>query len=521
MLFRAFVLVGILTLTSCLDNKDYTLDTLTLTPSVALPVAFGDISLQDLISNKDSTYLRAYSDGLLYLYYSQKLASQDIRSLFTLPNNSYPISFSIPAGTLPAQSSDSPPVVITQTLDLNLSPEQLSEILLKSGTLNYTMALSAATNPANGLPIDIIVTLTDVVDKTTGAPLNFTSSLGTGSKSLQNYIIKMNKNKFNIQVSMILKKRTSTVFVQSNTKLNIQLGFNNLDFTYIKGFLGDQTTSLPTQSVDLTVFSSSLKKAKVSFAQPIIKMDVRNDYGVPCEVTFNKLEASKTGAVLPITISPASPVALNFPTTFGTSATTSVSVTNAAAVLDFAPTKLTYAASARINKGLSSGVDFLADTSKLNVTLSTEVPLYGQASGVSVMDTMKIDLSSVKQSTVISSSLQIKTVNQLPLDANIQFYFMDKNYAIIDSLFTSNQTYIVKASTVTAAGDLQTASTGEVKLDMTSEKLNKLFSSSYLLVRSKLNTSKNSSGALVNVKFKSSYKLKMNVGLLAKLSIKS
>lgn len=116
MLFRAFVLVGILTLTSCLDNKDYTLDTLTLTPSVALPVAFGDISLQDLISNKDSTYLRAYSDGLLYLYYSQKLASQDIRSLFTLPNNSYPISFSIPAGTLPAQSSDSPPVVITQTL---------------------------------------------------------------------------------------------------------------------------------------------------------------------------------------------------------------------------------------------------------------------------------------------------------------------------------------------------------------------------------------------------------------------
>lgn len=495
MLFRAFVLVGILTLTSCLDNKDYTLDTLTLTPSVALPVAFGDISLQDLISNKDSTYLRAYSDGLLYLYYSQKLASQDIRSLFTLPNNSYPISFSIPAGTLPAQSSDSPPVVITQTLDLNLSPEQLSEILLKSGTLNYTMALSAATNPANGLPIDIIVTLTDVVDKTTGAPLNFTSSLGTGSKSLQNYIIKMNKNKFNIQVSMILKKRTSTVFVQSNTKLNIQLGFNNLDFTYIKGFLGDQTTSLPTQSVDLTVFSSSLKKAKVSFAQPIIKMDVRNDYGVPCEVTFNKLEASKTGAVIPITISPASPVALNFPTAFGTSATTSVSVTNAAAVLDFAPTKLTYAASARINKGLSSGVDFLADTSKLNVTLSTEVPLYGQASGVSVVDTMKIDLSSVKQSTVISSSLQIKTVNQLPLDANIQFYFMDKNYAIIDSLFTSNQTYIVKASTVTAAGDLQTASTGEVKLDMTSEKLNKLFSSSYLLVRSKLNTSKNSSGA--------------------------
>jgi len=128
MLFRALVLVFVLTLTSCINNKDYNLDSLTLTPSVALPIAFGNISILDLISDKDSSYLKVYPDGLLYFYYSQTLPSQDIRSLFKLPNNTYNLSpaFSIPAGTLPAQPADSPPVTVTQILDLNLSPEKLT-----------------------------------------------------------------------------------------------------------------------------------------------------------------------------------------------------------------------------------------------------------------------------------------------------------------------------------------------------------------------------------------------------------
>jgi hypothetical protein len=250
-------------------------------------------------------------------------------------------------------------------------------------------------------------------------------------------------------------------------------------------------------------------------------MDVRNDYGVPCEVNFQKLEARKTGATLPILTSPANPVTLNFPTAFGTSANTSLNITNAVQVLDFSPTQLAYSATARINKGLSSGANFISDTSKLKVTMTADVPLYGQASGITLADTLKVDLGSISQSSVIASSLKIKTTNQLPLDANIQLYLLDKNYVILDSIFTSNQTYLVKASSVTTAGDLLTAGTSDLKLDLSTDKINKLFSSSYILVRSKLNTTKDANGTLLNVKFKTAYKLKINVGLLAKMSIKS
>ena len=72
---------------------------------------------------------------------------------------------------------------------------------------------------------------------------------------------------------------------------------------------------------------------------------------------------------------------------------------------------------------------------------------------------------------------------------------------------------------MTSAGDLSKAGTADLVLDLSADKLNKLFSSSHLIIRSKLNTTKDANGVLLNVKFKSTYKLKMNVGLMAKLNV--
>lgn len=518
MRFNPLVFAGLLVLASCLDSKDYDIDKVTLTPTVALPLAFGNISILDLISDKDSSFLRVYPDGLLYFYYSQSLASQDIKGLFDLPNNVNNTSFDVPQGTLPPSSADVQLASVTKAIDLNLSPEQLTEILLKSGTLNSTISLT----PANAsLPFEVRVTLTDVVQKTSLQPLTFTAGNGVTTRQLRDYVIKCVSNRFNIKLDFILKSRTSSVFIANNTRANVQLSFTGMDFSYIRGFFGDQSATIPAQTIDLGVFNSSLNKSKVSFVQPLITMKVRSDYGMACEVSFSKLQASKPGATLPFQISPASPVNLAFPTTLGTSANTTVSVLNASDLLNFSPTKLEYAATARINKGVPAASNFLADTSKLRVTMTTEIPLYGKASGVLLIDTLKIDLNEVDESTVTTASMKIKSVNEMPLDAFIQLYMADQNYTILDSLFTANQTFLVKASTVTAAGELQTAGNSDVQINLDPQKLNKLFKSKYLLVRSVMNTTKDNTGASLNVKFKSSYKLKLNVGMLAKLNIKS
>ena len=151
--------------------------------------------------------------------------------------------------------------------------------------------------------------------------------------------------------------------------------------------------------------------------------------------------------------------------------------------------------------------------------MSAEIPLYGRASGFSLADTLTLDFGDLTSSSVILASLKVKTVNEMPLDANIQLYLADKNYHILDSIFASNQTYLIKASTVTGGGDLAKAGTADLLLDLSADKLNKLFSSNHLIIKSKLNTTKDANGVLLNVKFKSTYKLKMKVGLMAKLNI--
>lgn len=517
--YRALIFIAILALSACIDNKDYTLDSLTIKPTEAIPLASGNVSILDLISDQDSTYLKTYSDGLLYLSYSETLKSTDIRDKFNIPNNNSTASFDVPVGSLPASSSDAQYATLNKQIDLNLTPQQLSEILLKGGSINYSASLSAATSPANGLPFEVNVTMTDVVDKNTLAPLTFTATNGASSKSLVNAIMKMDRNKFNIKLDLVLKKRTQAVFVPAGTKLNVQLSFVNLDFTYIKGFFGDQTVNIPPQSIEMTVFNSSLKKSQVSFAQANVTLSVKNDYGVPVEVTFSKLEARKTGSTLPFQITPSSPVTLNSPATLGATALTTVTVTNGSAIVNYSPTALYYAASARINKGLADGVDFMADTSKMRVALAAEVPLYGYASGITMLDTLKVDLGDADKSTVQSASLKIHAVNQMPLDVYAQLYLADKNYQIIDSLFKSNQTYLVKSASVTAAGDLDKATTSDLTLILDPDKVAKIFTSNYLVVRSRLNTAKDANGSLLNVKFKSTYKLNLNVGLMATLNI--
>ena len=107
----------------------------------------------------------------------------------------------------------------------------------------------------------------------------------------------------------------------------------------------------------------------------------------------------------------------------------------------------------------------------------------------------------------------------MPLNIKLQIYFADENHDVLDSIFVTNQTDFVKASTVTANGELSVAGVSDQSFGMAPERLNNLFGSKYLIIKALMNTARDESGALLNVKFKSSYRLKLHFGLLAKLKI--
>ncbi len=500
---------------SCIDQNDYSLKSVEVSPTVALPLVFGELAIQDLIKGEDSAYVKVDSDDVVYLSYSQTLATQGIRELFTVPDKSLNRSFFVPPATIPPHTKDIRSDSIVEVVDLGLSPEQLNEISFKAGSISYS---TTSSNPSLSGKYEINISLPDFVSKTTAKSIN-TNIATTGSINLSDYVVKLNKNKFNLKMVLVLKKSTSPLVINNSSFVNLKLSFLGMDFNYILGFFGDQTASIPAETVDVGTFGSSLSKADVSFAQPKISLEVTNDNGVPCQVNFTEFEAQNSTSSLAVTLSPSSPIAIAYPTQIGTSAKTTVSIANVKELLDFAPTRFYYKSDARINKGLISGNNFLADTSKLKVKLNVDVPLYGHASNINLLDTIKIDLGNVDQSSVNSAFLKTKISNELPLDARVQFYMTDDKYRIIDSLLLTSQTGLVKGSTVTQSGELQSPGLSDQLIQLEKSKVDKIFTAKYIIIRAAMNTSKDANGALPDVKFKSKYKMSIDLGLLANLKV--
>jgi hypothetical protein len=502
---------------SCIDQSDYELDGVTLNPTLALPLVKGNLTIGDMLNDEDLGAFKTYSDGLMYIAYEDQFISQDIRDLFNIPNLTVNKSFVMPGMVVPPLTKELRSDSIISVVDFGMSPEKLSEILLESGSIGFSTTLNP---PTSQLDYEVALVLPGF--KSSSNQSLHTTIKGSGNIDLANYKLNLTDNKFDLKLVLIFRKKSTTTTISPATSVNVQLNFGGFKFTHIKGFLGDQTTSLDAQTMDLSAFDGELfEGAQISLAQPKVTFTVFNGNGIPSNVNFIKLEARKAGAApMSIVLNPANPVSLAYPDVIGIVKETSVSVVNVKDLLDYAPTEIFYQADARINPGVTSGTNFLLDSSRLKVKLNVEVPLWGSASGIVLKDTLDIDLSNTESSEVSSASLKLKLINQFPLDGNVQFVLTDDKYNVIETLLLPTQTNIIKGSTVDSDGELQAAGAFLGTIDLDKARIEKLFAAKHVIIAASLQTSRNSAGAATNVKFMADYFLSIEAGILATLKLK-
>src|SRR5690606_25728394 len=147
------------------------------------------------------------------------------------------------------------------------------------------------------------------------------------------------------------------------------------------------------------------------------------------------------------------------------------------------------------------------------------VPLYGNASNIVLSDTVEIDLSDVDESNIESAALKVKATNQLPIQARIQFLLADENYIIFDSLLAVDQTLLIKSSEVDSNGELLTAGVVDELIPIEQTKINRIFETKNIIIRARVSTTPGSGNTFPDVRFKSDYRLNVNLGLQAKLKI--
>ncbi len=512
---RPLLVFFCLALTSCIDSDEYDVEGLTTSPSVTLPLAYGDLGIEDFLSSRDSAYIRVYDDGLVYLFYEQTLESPDIRNLIDIPDRSFIKNIPLPTGTIPA-STNEVSYSLTEPINFVFDPEDLSRLLLKQGTVVITSTVLPAT-PAN-FSYDIVVELPDFIKN--GAAFSQRISGGT-NLDLTGYDAKFNNDVTSLKLTIIQKAHTAPVVITPGTRVQVNLGFTNLDFEFAEGFFGDQTANIPEQTISVDPFTPSSNTGTISIADPKLSFIVVNEYGIPVDVTFDALEARKAGSPsVPVQLSAASPINVTSPTTPRDSAKTTVSVVNAKALLDYSPNQFYYRIHARINRGIVTGDDFCADTAKLKVRFRAEVPLYGTASNIILSDTTDIDISDIESSDVESLFIKAKIVNEIPLDARFQLYLADERAVIIDSIFTNDEAEdIVAPSTVNASGELASAGVYDDEIPVPSAKVNKIFQARKLILVARMHTVRNADGTYPDVKFKANYTMNVRLGLRAELKV--
>ena len=113
------------------------------------------------------------------------------------------------------------------------------------------------------------------------------------------------------------------------------------------------------------------------------------------------------------------------------------------------------------------------------------------------------------------SIVRVKTINELPLDAAVQVYFVDVSGAVLDSLFTNPS--IIEGAQVDADGFTQDNAEVITEVPVTLEKVERINQAEYLSVRAEMYTTNQGT---VPVKFSVTDKLQLSIGLQAKVEYK-
>jgi hypothetical protein len=498
------------------SQSDFEIDSIRLTPTYDSPLASGELKISDILADDDSSHFKTDEDGLLYIAYDDELLSHDIRNLFELHDLPVDRSFIMPGAVVPPHNKDIRVDSIQSKIDFGLSPEKLDEIALNSGRITYEVELA----PSFNLDYEVFLVLSGFKSRTTSKSLN-TVIGDEGVIDISDYTISLDDNKFDLKLVLVYKKTNSSTTIPPASSVNVRLKFEDLEFDYIKGFLGDQVTTIDPRTIPISVFEKGVfHGAEISLAQPRVSITVLNENGVPCTVHFTKLEARKEGASpMAIALNPANPVEVAAPAIMGDTQITHIGVANVNDIMNYAPAEFFYQADVHINEGIASGDNFVVDSSKMKVRMNIEVPLWGSATGIVLQDTLNVDLENVENSEVVTATLKVNLVNEFPLGGDVQFILTDENYLPLSTLLKDDQTGIIKASKVDSNGELEAAGEFEGELEIDQTKIDNLFKSKHLIVMVNLQTSRNASGNAIDVKFMEDYGLVINTKVIAALKM--
>jgi hypothetical protein len=263
---------------------------------------------------------------------------------------------------------------------------------------------------------------------------------------------------------------------------------------------------------------------------PIIRLHIRNSFGVPISLLFSdfKIYSTVSDSYVNYTFPSAfNPKIITAPLIPGLAATTSIQLDTTnflpiRTVVSENPKYVYIKTVATTNPVGSSQYNFVTDTSHLSVDLEVELPMWGRASWWVMQDTLDFNFSDYYKDSVPDLSnvdwikLRINILNGLPTEAGVQIYLTDSLYHVIDTVFSPQNMDIIKSGILGSTGKVVSPTRKTSDVMIYGSHLSGMLNVKKALIRGYIHTTNQGS---TNVRFYSNYALDVKMGVQVQAKI--
>jgi hypothetical protein len=531
------LLVMGLVITSC--HKEYfqldkLSDEMEIKPNLVAPLIHGSVSIEDIVAEFDSAgYVNEFDDGLIYLAYSDTFVNLTIDTMDLVIDNYYDeIYFSPEIGTDPlfiaSGIGDTVHFLKSQYYSVDMEGEsRLDSVFFKGGLMQINVASTFRHRGVMTFSSDFI---RDPGGNSYSRSIEINSAAGdftgTESHSLDAYslttITQGDSSVFRVDYDLALINSGNPINPGESCEINT--GMLDLGFYSLFGYVDPAEVVSDSGEQDISIFSDFPALSHLKLADPRINIRTESSLGIPFEMTLDSVIATAEDmSTLALEFYEGHPFKIPAPSLsqVGESVDGEYYINNQTSnfheLINLAPHSLSYRVTGGIDPDIPDQNHFLLDTSRFMLEAEFMIPLDLRYTQYAMEDTVEFEFGEEGIDTSIVKEVQLKvsTVNELPIELDLQMYLLDEFHAVIDSVFEQDGVFL-PGSEVDGDGLLLRPSEQSNYANFNTDKLGRLEEVRYILVVSKLVTS--GLGAQY-VKFYSDYSLEFVISMHASLRI--
>ncbi len=450
------------------------IDDIEIQADYALPLINSTTTIQDLIEASDTENLSIHtmSDGTLAFNYTSAGPEVKANQLFTdIPD----FPFGIPNERA--------------TVAVEIFPGvELETLNLESGTMDFQILSSVPED------VNIQIIFSNLIKD--GQPFTVTEQLINQGAAPQEFLLtpidvtgySLNLDNQEMTVEYIATK----VSDNSPVILDAVGGWGrNWEYDFVAGNFTTQEFEMEEGTLTIDLFELGFD-GELSLADPQLNLVFENSFGLNVQTRITQLtminaageSVSLSGQFAQEGFLLDAPRLNEVGTAKSSTLTLNKDNSNIVEMLAIQPEKIIYQLSGEINPDNNSATTFIQSKSSITTSIEATVPAHGSFKMQTEQET---DVDFGQPDQLKSASFKLITTNEMPLGAQIQFYFLDDNNTILDSLFRS-QEMILSAAPVDADGFAMTPTPLTTEIEVPANRLAAMNQSKRMLMKINLAT---------------------------------